>query len=557
MLSHLHISNYALIDRLDIDLSEGYTVITGETGAGKSILLGALGLLLGARADARVVKQGEPKCVVEAVFHLQGQDLSAFFEENELEWDADEVVIRRELTAAGKSRAFVNDSPVLLNVLKPLGAQLVDIHSQHQNQLLGSEEFLLQTLDLVADNRPQLDRYTQAYAHWQEVSESLRQLRRRAASNTDEQELLRYQLEQLDTFEPETGEQEALEEEQAMLAHAEDIKAGLYQATSALADDTHDTCQLLRQCQQALEGVAAHLPQVQELAERLESTRIELSDIQDELNVQQERVEFNPQRLEFVESRLATLYNLLKRHHVQSEDELPGIQDALRKELAAADNLDDDLRHLEKAEAEARSELSAAAEALTRTRSQAAAEASRQLTRDIAPLGMPHGQVLFQLTPRPDPAPDGQDALTLLFSANKSVAPQDVHEVASGGETARLMLTLKAFTARFRQLPTIIFDEIDTGVSGTMAERMGQVMQELAEHCQVLCITHLPQIAALGSSHFRVFKEEDDSGTHSRIAPLSSEERVQELAVMLSGAQITDAAVDNARALLGRSAAAE
>lgn len=551
MLTHLHISHYALIESLDIDVRSGYTVITGETGAGKSILLGALGLLLGGRADARVVKQGEQKCVVEATFSLEGMDLAAFFEENDMDYDAAECVVRRELTAAGKSRAFVNDTPVLLSVLKPLGAQLVDIHSQHQNQLLGSEEFLLQTLDLVAANDREHEAYTQAYEAYRSALQALTTLRSQAERDAKEQEFLRYQLQQLAGFNPQADEQQSLEEEQALLSHAEEIKGGLYQASQHLSGEEIDIMQQLRQSMQALSGVGEHLPMAAELVERLESARIELGDIIDELEQQQERVEFNPQRLEYVDDRLSQLYHLLERFSVEDEAALCEQQVELQHRLDAIDNMDEELARLTRQQEQAREALTQAAAALTATRQKAAVTVAADLTERIAQLGMPNGRVEFSLSARPEPMADGADALQLIFSANKNVAPQNVQDIASGGEVARLMLSLKSYTARYRQLPTIIFDEIDTGVSGTMAERMGQVMQELSYYCQVLCITHLPQIAALGDEHFRVYKEEDAEGTHSHIVPLSQEERIAEVANMLSGSEMTEAAINNAKSLLG------
>ena len=550
MLKHLHISHYALIEHLDIDLEQGYTVITGETGAGKSILLGALGLLLGARADAHVVKEGEQKCVVEAVFSTEGLDLSAFFAENDLEEDGNECIIRRELTATGKSRAFVNDSPVLLGVLKPLGARLVDIHSQHQNPLLGDEDFLLQTLDLVADNAGERDSYAKAFAAYQQASEALQQVTLQAQKDSAEQELLAFQLLQLTEFAPREGEQQELEEEQQLLAHAEEIKGSLYQAAGLLSADEYDVCQRLRQCEQALQAVSAHLPLGDELAQRLESTRIELADIKDEIETQLERVEFNPQRLEYVDERLARLYELEKKHHVDSDAALVEVQQQLQHHLDAIENIDEEVARLQKALDEAHKRLLAEAAVLTDTRRKAADILSTELVQSIATLGMPNGKVQVQFSTRPEPTILGADSVSLLFSANKGVAPQNVQDIASGGEVSRLMLGLKAFTARYRQLPTIIFDEIDTGVSGTMAESMGRLMKELSKHCQVICITHLPQIAALGTSHFRVYKQEDAVGTHSHIATLPPDERITEIAHMLSGAEVSEAAINNAKALL-------
>ena len=550
MLKHLHISHYALIESLDIDLERGYTVITGETGAGKSILLGALGLLLGARADAHVVKDGEQKCVVEAVFDTEGLDLAAFFAENDLEDNGGECIIRRELTATGKSRAFVNDSPVLLGVLKPLGARLVDIHSQHQNLLLGNEDFLLQTLDLVAGNTGEREAYAMAFTAYQEACSALEQVMLQARKDSAEQELLAFQLQQLAEFAPREGEQQELEEEQQLLAHAEEIKGNLFQAAGHFSNEECDLCQRLRQCEQTLRGVGSHLALAEELAQRIESARIELADIKDEIETQLERVEFNPQRLEYVDERIARLYELQKKHGVETDAALIAIQQQLQHRLDAIENIDEEVARLQKAVDESHKHVLEKAAALTETRRKAADTLAAELVQSIATLGMPHGKVMMQIDAKSEPGPEGTDAVTLLFSANKGVTPQDVQDIASGGEVSRLMLALKAFTARYRQLPTIIFDEIDTGVSGTMAESMGRLMKELADHCQVICITHLPQIAALGTSHFRVYKEEDATGTHSHIAALGTEERVVEIANMLSGAELTDAAISNAKTLL-------
>lgn len=558
MLTHLHISHYALIENLDIDLSEGYTVITGETGAGKSILLGALNLLLGARADARVVQQGEAKCVVEATFRIAdcqqggyGEGMREFFEQNDLEYDPEECIIRRELTSAGKSRAFVNDSPVLLSVLKPLGAQLVDIHSQHQNQLLGSEAFLLQTLDLVAANDAERAAYHEAYDHYNATHKALYELQHRAAQDSQQLELMRFQLQQLEEFNPREGEQEELEEEQSLLAHAEEIKSGLFQTIGTLDGEQSGVVQLLRAASQSLNGIAAHFSAADALIERIESARIELADIISELTAHEENVEFNPQRLQYVDDRLSTLYQLMKRHGAESEAELLEVMAQIRGKVDGVDNIDAEIARLTKAEAEAKALMIRCGEALTKTRAKVAETMAAALKEQIASLGMPNGEVCFTLTPRTEPLADGMDNLMLMFSANKNVPAQNVQDIASGGEVARLMLSLKAYTARYRQLPAIIFDEIDTGVSGTMAERMGQVMKELSQHCQVLCITHLPQIAALGSAHLRVYKEEDEAGTHSHMAQLTTDGRIREIANMLSGAEMTEAALNNAKSLLG------
>lgn len=552
MLSHLHISHYALIESLDLDLATGYSVITGETGAGKSILLGALGLLLGARADARVVKVGEQKCVVEATFSIEGMSLASFFEENDIDYDPAECVIRRELTAAGKSRAFVNDTPVVLSVLKTLGAYLVDIHSQHQNQLLGSEEYLLQTLDLVAANEQVRQDYASAFSAYQQAQKDYARAQQMAQHDAEQQELLQHQQQLLLEFAPREGEQEELETEQSLLSHAEEIKGSLYEAAISLDSDECNVLQHLRQCGQALERAAQHFPEVGALAERIESARIELDDILEEVQQHVERVEFNPQRLQYVDDRLSAMYQLQKRFGVTTDAELVAKLQELTSRLEAVGNIDIELQRLEKLTSEAYHNLQKQGAALTATRKQAAEKIATALTDRIHTLGMPYGQVIFALQ-ECEPTPQGMNQLQLMFSANKNVPVQNVQDIASGGEVARLMLALKTYTAQYRQLPTIVFDEIDTGVSGTMAEKMGQLMQELSAHCQVICITHLPQIAALGQHHFLVYKEEEESETLSHIIPLSPEQRVSEIANMLSGAELTDAALENARTLLKNS----
>lgn len=550
MLTSLHISNYALIDHLDLDLHEGFSVITGETGAGKSIILGALGLLQGNRADTKVIKTGQKKCIVEGEFVVDGLGVRHLLEAADIDCDDDTLVIRREITAAGKSRAFINDTPATLSTIKEVSTRLIDIHSQHQNLLLGHETFLIDTLDCVGDTAEVLDAYTAAYEHWNEAERTLRLLREAAEQSTADHDFMAFQLQQLDEAALQDGELEELEEEQLTLAHAEDIKAALCQTTAMLRSDEADVVATLRQAVGALNDAGEYLPGAAELAERLESARIEIDDILSEVESEADGVEFDPRRLEYVDDRIATIMDLLKKHRVETVAELLAKAEELRQRLDAIDNADENIARQEAVVKASRKALVAAADALTAARRKAADEIERDLTESMHGLGMPHVRIVMNFERRQRPERHGFDIVRFLFSANKAVEPQDIAMTASGGEMARLMLALKALIAQKKNLPTIVFDEIDTGVSGTMAQRMGHVMGAICSHAQVLCITHLPQIAALADHHYRVYKEESEEGTTSHLVPLTSDERVTEIANMLSGAQITPEALANARQLL-------
>ena len=553
MLTHLHIANYALIDRLDLDLRAGFSVITGETGAGKSIILGALGLLQGNRADAKVIKDGAAKCVVEGEFADFAPTLVDTLQAADIDVEEDSIIVRREIMAGGKSRTFINDTPATLALLKEVSAQLIDIHSQHQNLLLTRETFLIDTLDGMADNAEQLTTYREAYAAFVAAERELKRLQTMAAQSSADQDYLAFQLAQLDEAQLQEGEQEELEEESATLSHAEEIRTSLGQTAQALQSDEFDVCSALRSAASAMEGIAAYLPNAEALSERLNSARLEIDDVLSEVERAAEDVEFNPQRLAYVDERLSTIYSLQKKHHIETIAELLTLADDFRRRLDAIENADEHLARAEKARSAAQVRLSACGAQLTKSRRQAAAEIEKRLIDSLHSLGMPNVSLRFDFAARPHPDAGGCDALRFLFSANKQVALQDVAQTASGGEIARLMLSLKALIAQKQNLPTIIFDEIDTGVSGTMAEKMGRVMQQMGRNAQVICITHLPQIAALGTDHFRVHKEETEAGTTSHITPLTTEQRVQELADMLSGTSVTEAALANARALLGAS----
>ena len=551
MFKSLSINNYALIDRLDISVEPGFTVITGETGAGKSIILGALGILLGGRAEARAVRTGAAKCVVEAAFDVSALGIQGFFEENDIDFDGEECILRREVTAAGKSRAFINDTPVPAARLKEIGALVIDIHSQHRNLLIGREDYLLDTLDTVAANSAEKTAYAEAFAQWRKAEEDLKALRLQAEKGQTDGDYLKFQLTQIQEAALLPDEQEELEKENALLEHAEEIKASLGSAAFAINGSDGERLTELRRAAQLLESIAAHLPEAAALAERLESARIEIGDIADELERQSEGIDFNPARAEQVASRLNLIYDLLQKHRAASITELLALAKDWEEQINRLENMESLLEESQRRCTALLADLRKKGSVLTATRGKAAEIVEQSLTESLHTLGMPNVSIQFSLQPREMPAASGMDTPVFLFSANKNVPMQPVSEIASGGEIARVMLALKGLIARHKNLPTIIFDEIDTGVSGTMAERMAVMMGEIAKHCQVLCITHLPQIAAKGNAHFRVHKEENETGTTSHISRLSPEERVREIATMLSGAEISEAAVSNAKALLG------
>ncbi len=551
MLQHLTISHYALIEHLDIDIEDGFSVITGETGAGKSIILGALHLLLGGRAEAKSIQTGERKCVVEATFRLDRETFAPFFADNDIDLDTDECIVRREVMQTGKSRAFINDTPVPAAKLKELGSRLIDIHSQHQNLLLHDEAFLLRTLDVLAGNAAALQAYCEAYHTHRKEQQLLTAMQEQARKGRQDEEFLQYQLSQLTEAQLQEDEQDTLEQEQNALTHAEEIKQSLFQAQSLLNGEETNIPQQLRTAIASLQRVAEHLPLAGDLAERLQSVRIELDDIAAETDNALERADYDPARLTFVEDRLSLIYELQRKHNVQTVAELLALSQDLAKQLGEIENIDENIAQQQQRVDEALAQRTAHATKLTETRQKAAATLQKELAAALQTLGMPNARVEVKLTPRKEPDALGADNAELLFSANKNVPLQNAAAIASGGEIARVMLSLKGIIAQRTQLPTIVFDEIDTGVSGLIAERMAQTMKRMAEHCQVICITHLPQIASQGSWHFRVYKEDSQDTTHSHIERLDRDSRIREIAHMLSGAELTEAAVNNAKALLG------
>ena len=550
MLKSLSIHNYVLIESLELDFPSGFSVITGETGAGKSILLGAIGLLIGNRADTSAIREGAAKCIIEGTFDVSALNLQAFFEDNELEYD-DECIIRRELLASGKSRAFVNDSPASLTQLKALGSRLIDIHSQHQNLLINSESFQLDVLDTIAANKRERSAFADAYQAFRTATAALRKAEAERERNSADEEFIRYQLQQFNDACLKEGEQEELEEEQSLLEHAEEIKSGLYTVCNGIDSEENSLMNALRMGVSTLNGLSRKYAKAAEWAERLESSYIELKDVTDDMAEATERIFFDPDRMNAVNERLSLIYSLQQKHHVQSVAELMAIENGFRERLSSIDGGEEQIAELTRAVAAARQAMLAAAQDLTATRTEAGRIVEKEIVSRLVNLGMPNIRFEAAVTRRTEPEADGMDTVTFRFSANKSSSLQDISEVASGGEISRVMLAIKAITAASRQLPTIIFDEIDTGISGNIADRMGDIMKEMAANgLQIISITHLPQIAAKGGAHYRVSKTETDSGTVSSIVRLTNDDRVREIAAMMSGATLTEAAINNARELL-------
>lgn len=553
MLHSLSIQNYALISSLDISFERGFSVITGETGAGKSILLGAIGLLLGQRADTKAIKPGASRCIIEAEFDLTGCDMESFFEENDLDFDGHCCIIRRELTSTGKSRAFINDTPAQLTTLRELGNQLIDIHSQHQNLLLGQEDFQMKVLDIVAHDQQQLQAYHEAFTAYHTACRQLSDAESALARSRDDEDYLRFQLQQLDELQLQEGRQAEMEQEEQMLSHAEDIREALWNAEQQLQgnDAVAGVLDALRSAERSMESIREMMPEADELTERISSCHIELKDIAGELSSLGNRVSIDPERLEAINAWLSNLYGAMQKHHVATEEALIELASDFRKRLELIDNSDEQLKQLQQQCEETRKALQQCGAALSMQRQQAALQVEKQMREQLIPLGIPHVQFKVEIQSRKEPSAQGLDQVRFLFSANKNGVLQDISDVASGGEIARVMLSLKALISQEVKQPTIIFDEIDTGVSGQIAERMALMMKEMGSHGrQVISITHLPQIAALGGQHYRVYKEDDAVGTSSHILQLTQDDRVTELAHMLSGSELTPAAIENAKALL-------
>ena len=550
MLKQLYIKNFTLIDEFNIEMYPGFSVITGETGAGKSIILGAIGLLLGNRADSKAIKAGRDRCIIEAHFDLARYDMQPFFIDNDIEEDLSDTIIRRELTASGKSRAFINDTPVSLTKMRELGEQLVDIHSQHQNLLLQKEDFQLNVVDIIAGDNKQVKTYQTAYQEYKKANEKLKKLKEDIEKNRENEDFLRFQHKELEDAQLASGEQEQLEQEYETLSHSEDIKTALFQADSNLSGEEGSIIEKLKVAKEQLEDIKEVYPEVCELAERMDSSYIELKDIAQEVNGLIDNVDFDPNRLEEINTRLDTLNSLQQKFHAQNVEELIENRDRLKEQLSQIDNSDEDVEALEKEVSTLLGKAKTEAHNLTAIRTKAAKKVEAEMKERLVPLGIPNVRFSISLTEKPI-CHDGGDKVNFLFSANKSTPLQPVTQVASGGEIARVMLSLKAMISGAVKLPTIIFDEIDTGVSGKIAEKMANIMVEMGNNNrQVLSITHLPQIAAKGSHHYKVLKEETDEGTISRMTELNPKERVEEIAQMLSGSDISEAALANAKELL-------
>lgn len=553
MLKKLDIRNFTLIDHLEMALYPGFSVITGETGAGKSIVIGAIGLLLGNRADAKQVKRGCDKCIIEATFDLSiyhSDVLKDFFEDNDLDYEPEDCLLRREVNANGKSRAFINDTPVTLALMRELGEQLIDVHSQHQNLLLSKEDFQLNVVDIIARDRQQLADYRAAFAEYRSAQRRLEELREQIATSRDNEDFLRFQQKELSEANLASGEQEQLEQEAELMSHAEDIKRALHEADYGLSGDDTGIVNLTRSIAAQLRSVADVYPEAQELAERLESCFVELKDISQEIASKVDDVEYDPQRFNLITLRLDTIYTLQQKLHVQTVDELLDRLNGINAQLDNIDNSDEELQELERSVEKLHAVCVEKAVVLTDMRRKSAMVVEQELSKLLVPLGIPKVRFKVEVSPA-DPSTNGADKVMFLFSANSSTDMQPVSQVASGGEIARVMLSLKAMISKTIGLPTIIFDEIDTGVSGRVAEQMAHIMRDMGKaNRQVLCITHLPQIAAAGSTHYKVAKQETEYGTVSTMTQLSDEQRITEIAQMLSGSDVSQAAVDNAKSLL-------
>jgi len=550
MLQSISIQNYALIDTLDITFDKGFSVITGETGAGKSIILGAIGLLLGQRADVKAIKRGASKCVIEAHFNISSYQMQSFFEENELEYDSNECILRRELQATGKSRAFINDSPASLTLMKELGEQLIDVHSQHQNLLLNKENFQLNVLDALAGDEKELSDYKEAYQSYRKVAEELSILTELEEKSKADEDYVRFQLDQFDEAKLVEGEDAELKKEEEILSHAEEIKEGLYSTEQILLGDEGGLLSNLKKIAGTLRSLKERYNAAGDLSDRVDNLSIELKEVARDLTREQENIEVDPGRLDFVNERLNLIYTLEKKHHVSTLEELIQVQEEFRARLNAISSFGEQIEVLQKQKEALYGKVEKAMLLLTKKRTQAARKVEHEMQSRLIPLGMPNVCFQVRITPKANFDATGGDNVGFLFSANKNATLQNISSVASGGEIARVMLSLKAMIADATQLPTIIFDEIDTGVSGEIADKMAEIMKEMGSCMQVISITHLPQIAAKGKVHYKVYKQDNETSTSSNIRRLKQEDRIEEIAHMLSGATLTEAAMNNAKELL-------
>ncbi len=552
MLLRLYIRNFTLIDELDIDLHRGFSVVTGETGAGKSIIVGAIGLLLGNRADSKQVKPGQQKCVIEAHFDISQYGMERFFTDNDIDFDPTDCILRREISSSGKSRGFINDTPAPLAKMRELGEMLIDVHSQHQNLLLNKEDFQLSVVDIIAHDAEQKARYNAKFSEYLHAKKELDALRERIQSSRDNEDFMRFQCTELENASLIEGEQEQIEAQVDTLNHVEEIKSALFEVDRSLMTDDNNVVDSLRTAAQRLHDIEDVYPEVKELAERMDSSYIDVKDIAREISNMAENVDFDPQSLDSMNARLDAIYSLEQKYHVQTEEELIAIYKSVREQLDHIENSDEELAEMQGKVEAIRNECLKLADVLTAMRREAIVEVEKQMQQRLAPLGIPNVRFRVELSER-ELSHDGKDKVSFLFSANKSTELQPVSQVASGGEIARVMLSLKAMISGAVKLPTIIFDEIDTGVSGRVAEKMAQIMREMGDNRrQVISITHLPQIAAMGQFHYKVQKSETAEGTVSEMHELGADERIREIAQMLSGEDVTDAAISNAKELLSK-----
>ena len=550
MLKSLSIQNYALISQLEVNFIGGFSVLTGETGAGKSIILGALSLILGQRADAKSIKEGESKCLIEGIFDISSYKLQSFFEENELEYDAAHCILRRELFASGKSRAFINDTPVGLNELKILGSQLIDIHSQHQNLMLADGNFQMQILDVLADNKDLKKEYQDIFKQYNACQKQLDTLKEEASRKTSEEDYLKFQYNQLVEANLKENEQAGLELELETLSHLEDIKTGLFKVEQSLSGEEQSVVPALKDALNILTALNKVYPKSVEMTRRLESSYLDIKDLASEISKKQEYLELDPERLYYVNERLDLLYTLQKKHKLETCEALIELRNNIGIQLQEINNFEEQIATLEKDLQSFYEQVIKLAGNLTQSRKMAAGKLESELVLKVSSLGMPNMKFTCDLTSKSHPDSNGMDYVNFLFSSNKNLGLKPVSATASGGEISRLMLGIKSLIAGAMALPTIIFDEIDTGVSGEIADKMGDIMQKLGVQMQVITITHLPQIAAKGSSHYYVYKFDDKNTTETNIRKLNQEERVKEIAQMLSGSELTDAAIEHAKNLI-------
>lgn len=549
MIESLSISNYALIDNIDLSFGSGLNIITGETGAGKSIMLGALSMLLGNRADSRVVTDKDKKSVVEASFNISRYPhLKKLIDEAEVDWDDNTLILRREITPTGRSRSFINDSPVTLAKLREIAIHLVDLHSQHQNLLLADTQYQLQILDTLLPDKSIKTHYQQLYSDFAEALKKYRRQKKQIEASRADEEYMRFQLEKLDELDPHEGEQIELENERDTLANMGDVKSAFSSLNSIFGGEDSNIVDNLKYAAQLLEGLDT-IPEAAELAERVNSLQIEAQDIADSIEALDSRLEADPNRLEEVEERLSDIYTLQRKHNVNSIEELIDIRSRLASDLENIDNSDELLKSLAAAAKRAKIRAVEAAAELTKARRAVADQFAEMWYASATPLGMKNLRIVIEISPA-ELSSEGADDVSFLVAFNKNQQPMPIRDTASGGEISRLMLVVKAIIANRMRLPAIIFDEIDTGVSGDIASRMGDLMKEIAEHIQVIAITHLPQVAARGDSHHKVYKQDNDTSTNTHIITLDDDQRLDELALMLSGDSSNAAARETAKSLI-------